>query len=720
MEKKWTYCAVYSIIQIQFVRGIWEDKSRETENIYALPGSDVNLTCQLQKKSFLVQMQWSKVTNKMDMIAIYHPQHGFHCASGSPCESLVTFLQTPWNVTKWTLHLRNISSSLSGKYKCSFTLYPDGIRTRIYNLLIQAPVTQEEWRSNHTIEIEINQTLEIPCFQNISSEIWSEFTFAWLVEDNGTQETIITQDHHINNATSFTDRVKLGADYTLHLSPVQIHDDGRKFSCRVGVKPGKFLKSSTTVKVFAKPEIPMIMENKTTDVLGKMLPKGSGAHADTCATAHLITTQAAGGMLKTPSEAGILRNPNSRPSCCQQEAVACAEENGAEHTFTDTDVVLPDCPPYSSLYSMFPSTITCKANSHQNLPEAPHTKCLSIFTCSLKNVFPKANLTWFTDGQFLQSDKEELYITNEEKKDESGFLELKSVLTKMHSNKPAQSNNLTVWCIALFPVPGNKVWNTSSEKITFSLGSMNSPTDSPFSVTESTLGTPPSPANSVSLTSKNTFTVFSPEDRFQDVTGFCLQEQSCLSLLVSEQRCVFHILMLAAAHVNYPYSIFCSLYCTFPYLTVFVELWCGYPPTSSMVLIDVNTSKPPTMPRTSNASTTNQAFSDFWTSSETDAKKSVSWIPSETYSSSTLGTGSTLHDIIVNKPKDGMSWPVIVAALLSFCVVLFGLGVRKWCQYQREIMERPPPFKPPPPPIKYTCIQEPMGSDLLCHEMETL
>lgn len=41
--------------------------------------------------------------------------------------------------------------------------------------------------------------------------------------------------------------------------------------------------------------------------------------------------------------------------------------------------------------------------------------------------------------------------------------------------------------------------------------------------------------------------------------------------------------------------------------------------------------------------------------------------------------------IVINKPKDGMSWPVIVAALLFFCLVLFGLGVRKWCQYQQEM-----------------------------------
>nr|XP_016848038.1 PREDICTED: T-cell surface protein tactile isoform X3 [Anolis carolinensis] len=48
------------------------------------------------------------------------------------------------------------------------------------------------------------------------------------------------------------------------------------------------------------------------------------------------------------------------------------------------------------------------------------------------------------------------------------------------------------------------------------------------------------------------------------------------------------------------------------------------------------------------------------------------------------------------------SWPAVVAALLSFCTFFIILGIRKWCQYQKEIMNRPPSFKPPPPPIKYT------------------
>uniref|UniRef100_A0A3Q2HTA1 CD96 molecule n=1 Tax=Equus caballus TaxID=9796 RepID=A0A3Q2HTA1_HORSE len=522
MEKKWTYCAVYSIIQIHFVRGVWEEMFNAEEDVYALPGSDVNLTCQIRKKGFLVQMQWSKFTDKLDLIALYHPEYGSYCAIGSPCKSLVTYREIPGNVSQWTLHLRNMSSSLTGKYECSFTLYPEGIWTKIYNLLIQTNVIQDEWRSNHTIEIEINRTLEIPCFQNISSEIASEFTFAWLVEHNGTQETLITQDRPISNSTLFKDRVRLGTDHGLRLSPVQIHDDRRKFSCHVMVRPGKIFMSTITVKVFAKPETPVIVENNSMDVLGKR-----------------------------------------------------------------------------------------------------------IFNCSLRNVFPTANLTWFTDRSFPQGEREGRYITNEERKGKGGFLELKSVLTMVYGNKPAQSNNLTIWCTALSPAPGNKVWNISSKKITFSLGLADPPTDPPTSGTESALGTQPSPASSTS------------------------------------------------------------------------------PTTASWMPSEMYSSSP------SGADST--LHGDVFPSTT----RTFSEVP-KAASGSTKNSDIRITGIVVNKPKDGMSWPVIVAALVFSCVVVFGLGVRKWCQYQKEIMERPPPFKPPPPPIKYTCIQESIGCDLPCQEMETL
>lgn len=117
--------------------GVVEETFGAEEHVYASPGSDVNLTCQTQKKGILVQMQWSKVTDKVDLLAVYHPQHGFYCDSKSACRSLVAFREPPGNVFEWTLFLRNVSSSTTGKYECSFTLYPEGIQTKIYSLKIQ-------------------------------------------------------------------------------------------------------------------------------------------------------------------------------------------------------------------------------------------------------------------------------------------------------------------------------------------------------------------------------------------------------------------------------------------------------------------------------------------------------------------------------------------------------------------------------------------------------
>lgn len=66
------------------------------------------------------------------------------------------------------------------------------------------------------------------------------------------EEVLFTYDHHVSNSTSFKGRVGLGADYGLRLSPVQIQDDGRTFSCFLRISPLKVWKTSTTVKVFGK------------------------------------------------------------------------------------------------------------------------------------------------------------------------------------------------------------------------------------------------------------------------------------------------------------------------------------------------------------------------------------------------------------------------------------------------------------------------------------
>lgn len=73
-----------------------------------------------------------------------------------------------------------------------------------------------------------------------------------LQEKDGVQEVLLTHDNHICNSASFQGRVKLGADSGLHLSPVQIQDDGLIFSCHLRVSPLEVWKTSTTIKVFGK------------------------------------------------------------------------------------------------------------------------------------------------------------------------------------------------------------------------------------------------------------------------------------------------------------------------------------------------------------------------------------------------------------------------------------------------------------------------------------
>ncbi|KAF4800721.1 T-cell surface protein tactile isoform X1 [Turdus rufiventris] len=73
-----------------------------------------------------------------------------------------------------------------------------------------------------------------------------------------------------------------------------------------------------------------------------------------------------------------------------------------------------------------------------------------------------------------------------------------------------------------------------------------------------------------------------------------------------------------------------------------------------------------------------------------------------------------------NTKASRFPWPTVVAVLLLLCSSLLALGIRKWCQYQKEIMNRPPSFKPPPPPIKYTSMVESDGTPPSCHELENL
>ncbi|XP_027723403.1 T-cell surface protein tactile isoform X3 [Vombatus ursinus] len=632
MEKKWTYGVIYSFIQIHLVWGLLEGTFDERNVIYASLGTDVNLTCQTQKRSSLVQIQWSKITNSTEMIALYHPQYGYYCAARTSCESLVSFTELSRNVSEWVLHLRNVSTAVSGKYECSFTLYPEGTGRMVKNVLVQSEVAQDERGGNYTVEVLFNHTLEIPCFQSISSVVSSGITVAWLMEENGMQETLFIQ-----NNTFLENRIVLLENHGLYLSSVEIFDDDRKFSCHVTIQSGKILKNVTRIKVFAKPEISMNMQNSSIDIL--------------------------------------------------------EEKN---------------------------------------------------FSCLVRNVFPTANLSWYMDGKLLRNEKEGIYITTEKKKSDEGFYELTSKLSVLKPNQPILPNNLTIWCMTLFPVPGNEVWNISSRKIAFSFGYVNTTTD-PSYIMASTFSTFTSPVNSrgtagyvntptdPSNITASTISIITTSlsntgkaDYLSTTTSTLEETRSTLSNPDATSHT--HQFNSSVTTQSYPDHSEKQTEPTHQFnSSVTTQNYPDHSKKETEPTHQFNSSvttqnypdhnKKETEPNHQfNSNITTQNYPDH-------SKKEIEpnlWVFTLTYNSTPSEADTILNGTVSNKPKSGISWPVVVAGLLFICVFLFGLGIRKWCQYWKEIMERPPPFKPPPPPIKYTCIGESVGGDLPCHEMETL
>ncbi|NWU67921.1 TACT protein, partial [Pterocles burchelli] len=152
----------------------------------------------------------------------------------------------------WALHLKNITISLSGQYECSFATYPHGTKAAKIQLIVRA----EEER-HYVKEVQLNQTSEIPCLEDMTSENLSNYPLKWLVEENVRKEELVTKKPfcpavYRNGSKLYGQRVLLGLNNALKIFPTKITDDGRVFSCHVVFHPERVQKSSTTVRVFGK------------------------------------------------------------------------------------------------------------------------------------------------------------------------------------------------------------------------------------------------------------------------------------------------------------------------------------------------------------------------------------------------------------------------------------------------------------------------------------
>ncbi|NXD54267.1 TACT protein, partial [Corvus moneduloides] len=152
----------------------------------------------------------------------------------------------------WDLHLKNVTMSLSGQYECTFATYPYGTKAAKIQLIVKAAEER-----HYLKKVWLNETLEIPCLEDVTSENLSTYPLKWLVGENGRKEELVTKEPscpavYRNSSVLYRQRVLLGFNNALKISSPKITDDGRVFSCHVLYHPERVQKSSTTVRVFGK------------------------------------------------------------------------------------------------------------------------------------------------------------------------------------------------------------------------------------------------------------------------------------------------------------------------------------------------------------------------------------------------------------------------------------------------------------------------------------
>ncbi|XP_068251639.1 T-cell surface protein tactile [Nyctibius grandis] len=598
MEKRWLF-SLFCLFLVPSVAGQPEDVVTQTEVVHALPGADVTLVCTFPKQptTYIIQTQWSKTDdNQLTRVAVYHPVYGTHYftfpeASYNFSVSFSTRKCCGWDVTEalcspdptatsecnwWALHLKNVTTSLSGQYKCSFATYPYGTKAAKIQLIVKA-----EEEQHYVKEVQLNQTLEIPCLEDTSSENLSNYPLKWLVGENGRKEELVAKDPscpavYRNGSALYGRRVRLGLNNSLKIFPTKITDNGRVFSCHVMYHPERVQKSSTTVKVFAYPKISVSLQ------------EGS---------------------------AGTLQKPN--------------------------------------------------------------------VSCVVRKAFPKPRLVWYMDRASLMEQPGEISVEQEDLQDSEGFYQLRSTLMLQGTHQ----THKTFSCACLFSFLGNRTWNISSEEIFVSFDNKsNEAVSEAFTTTASEdLGNSALPS-AVMTTSEHQSTSLASLD---------FTSQASLAPPSATQA---GVLISTADTKSY----------TSP--TAFNE---GL-----------------TTARLNNSITESpQSLSNVTSSSEntTLVHRNLSFSITDQPISVTRGevffTASSLLNStggVRNMKASSFPWPAVVAILLLFCSFLIAVGIRKWCQYQKEIMNRPPSFKPPPPPIKYTSMVEFDGTPPSCHELENL
>nr|XP_028582574.1 T-cell surface protein tactile [Podarcis muralis] len=298
-------------------------------------------------------------------------------------------------------------------------------------------------------------------------------------------------------------------------------------------------------------------------------------------------------------------------------------------------------------------------------------------TCVVKKAFPKPDLQWYMDGEILKEKSRGISIQKEDAKFEGGFYERRSLLTIRSTTWPSIYQSFK--CMSVYPFPGNDI---SSEEIVLPYGFQTTSLPLSESVTQVT------PVSDTSTQRLQT-TLMEASKSSSQVTpvldSLTKSTEPRLSTKNLQDNTITKI----------------SSYSAVPQRNLSTS---REPEVTTLTTLDLSSTGKDWFNNTGDLNSTRRV---------TEETPLTSHDNSSTIKDQFKSTGTA------NSPgKTSFPWPAVVAVLLLLCTCLFILGVRKWCQYQREILNRPPSFKPPPPPVKYTSIQELEGMYSSCNEQE--
>ncbi|XP_043928649.1 T-cell surface protein tactile isoform X2 [Protopterus annectens] len=638
-RKRQALSSVYLCFLICLVTGILEERIACPENISALLGKNVSLKCVLEarKETKLIQTQWMKQNNGKRFMVAIH-NHQHGTSYNKSIPNTMLLIQ---NNQSSTLMLSNLKFSFSGTYWCEFVTFPSGILSSKINLSIEI---EEEELPQTTIEILENESLEIPSMMNESKITGSKFWVKWNVKENGNEMTLATSDSEGNTAL-YEDRIQLH-NWTLYLNPVKIRDDGMTLISYFKSKYKK-VKGSFRIRVFGlnksvHGDFHILNETSLVCTTWKAYPKP-----------HVIWYR--NGKPFHPEEKGVTAQQVFIDSDGLQSVRSILSLTQAAHREQWTCMAVFFLPKNETIQACFAniSLPVYLGDIQMNISEdvVVHlNENLTVLCNASGSIIPV--YAWMQDNQTVSN---------------SSLLVLKNI-TQMEAG--------SYWCVAF--LSGTDILKNKSFTITLEKDKeLTTSTPSKITWHLSTYRTSEYPSITHSGSAGH------PKNTTPESTAYGLEVTELLNTKSASKA--------TSSKNNSEYSP--------------AQQWTSNTKSESKATSSKNNSE--------------YSPAQQWTSRGNRAGKStvslryelssvtylLSAISKDTFlitrddSSTSIKHNIQAADAITG--QDGTAWPTIVTVLLLVCVILIGFAIRRWLEYKREIIDGPPPFKPPPPPLNY-------------------